>query len=105
MSQSLTLGAVSRPVRAARPWRVASPRRIVSPLALLLLWEALSRVGVIFPRIIAAPSTILASAWDLALNGDLATDLAASSGPGGHEVRHGRHRRDRPCNPGGALPP
>ena len=78
MSQSLTLG-LSRPAgRPARQWHLGGLRRVVSPLALLLAWEALSRFGILSPRILAAPSTILASAWQLTADGDLVPDLAIS---------------------------
>lgn len=53
-------------------------RRFVSPLVLLLGWEALSRLGVISPRSLAAPSTILASAWALTVTGELPLNLAVS---------------------------
>ena len=78
MSQSLALGAVAREPRARRTWQFAGLRRTVSPLVLLLAWEALSRAGVISPRTIAAPSSIVASAWELTATGDLPFDLAIS---------------------------
>lgn len=53
-------------------------RRFVSPLVLLFGWEALSRLGVISPRSLAAPSTILASAWALTITGELPLNLAVS---------------------------
>ncbi len=53
-------------------------RRFLSPLVLILMWEALSQVGVISPRTIAAPSTILGSAWDLTVTGELPYNLLVS---------------------------
>ncbi len=78
MSQSLTLGAVAPEKRVRRRWQLGGLRRAVSPLLLLLAWEALSRAGWISPRTIAAPSSIVASAWELTAAGDLPVDLAVS---------------------------
>jgi sulfonate transport system permease protein len=80
MSLSLTFEDAkrrSRPVRVPR-LRLQALRRFISPLVLVLLWEALSRAGAISPRTIAAPSTILASAWDLTVTGELPWNLLVS---------------------------
>ncbi len=53
-------------------------QRWVSPLALLLLWEAGSRAGLIPAHVLAAPSTVLQSLWGLIVSGELATNLAVS---------------------------
>ena len=78
MSQALTLRLPTRRIRLA--WRPmpAGLRRFVSPLLLVLVWEALSRAGVISPHTIAAPSAILASAWDLTRTGELPANLLVS---------------------------
>ena len=78
MSQSLTLATSPRAVRAARHWHLGGLRRVVSPVVLVLAWEALSRLGVLSPRTLAAPSAILGSAWQLAADGGLLPDLAIS---------------------------
>lgn len=80
MSQSLLIGAAAgtRPPRRAWRFPVAGLRRLASSLLLLLLWEAGSRAGVIPPRMIAAPSAILASAWDLTVTGELPANLLVS---------------------------
>ena len=78
MSGSLLLGAAAAR-RPRRPLRVPDGlRRLVSPLLLVLLWEAGSRAGVIPPRAIAAPSAILASAWELTATGELPANLLVS---------------------------
>jgi sulfonate transport system permease protein len=53
-------------------------RRFVSPVVLVLAWEALSRAGVIPATVIAAPSAILATAWDLLRTGELGENLLVS---------------------------
>ncbi|WBV45353.1 ABC transporter permease subunit [Pseudoroseomonas cervicalis] len=75
---------IERP--AARGWqkpRLALPpklRRFLSPLVLVLLWQAASMAGLISPRTLAAPSTILVAAWELTLSGELPAHLAVSLG-------------------------
>ncbi len=78
MSQSLTVGATATPRPTPRPWRIGALRRVISPLVLVLVWEALSRSGVISARTIAAPSAILATAWDLTQTGELPFNLLVS---------------------------
>ncbi len=62
-------------------WRPAPAwlRRAVSPFVLIVVWEVLSRAGVISPRAIAAPSAILGSAWALTWSGALPADLLVST--------------------------
>jgi sulfonate transport system permease protein len=72
----------------ARPAAVATPaaparrrvrwQRIVSPIAILLLWEALSRTGVISPDKLPAPSTVLQTGLRLAADGTLGANLLDS---------------------------
>ena len=77
MSQSIALSALHAPIRPT--WRIPRQlRRLVSPLVLVLAWEAASRAGLLSPRTIAAPSTILASAWDLTVTGELPANLLVS---------------------------
>jgi sulfonate transport system permease protein len=78
MSQSLTVGAPAPARRQPRTWRLDGARRVVSPLLLVLMWEALSRAGVIPARTIAAPSAILATAFDLSITGELPVNLLVS---------------------------
>jgi len=69
----------------ARPWRW--PRltnaRWLSPTALLLLWEAGSRLGLIPARVLAAPSTVAETFWAMTLSGELPANLAVSLGRAG----------------------
>ncbi len=53
-------------------------QRWISPIALVLLWEAGSRAGLIPANILAAPSTVLQSLWALIVSGDLAANLGVS---------------------------
>ena len=67
-------------VFAAVAPRLGSLRRFASPLLLVLLWQAASMAGLISPRTLAAPSTVLASAWELLLSGELPHHLLVSLG-------------------------
>lgn len=81
MGQTLSLDrhAVRKRGRAALRLPSLSPlRRFVSPVVLVLAWEALSRAGVIPATVIAAPSAILATAWDLMRTGELGENLVVS---------------------------
>jgi sulfonate transport system permease protein len=53
-------------------------RRYLSTLAIVALWQAGSAAGLISARTLAAPSAILATAWDLLLHGDLIGNLLVS---------------------------
>ena len=66
------------PRRAVRLPSLAPLRRFASAVALVLAWEALSRAGVISAHTIAAPSAILATAWDLTRTGELPENLLVS---------------------------
>lgn len=67
-------------ISEAKPWRWPSLSRArwLSPVALLLLWELGARAGVIPPRILAAPSTVLETFWSLTASGELPKNLAVS---------------------------
>jgi len=56
----------------------AIPRRFVSSLVLVGLWQAGSMLGFIPARTLAAPATILATAWNLAASGELGHHLLVS---------------------------
>ena len=49
------------------------------PLALILIWEGLSRYGVVRANVLPAPSAILAAFWKLLQSGDIAKHVLASS--------------------------
>ncbi len=63
-------------------WAFPAPdlRRFVSPLVLVGVWQAASMLGMISPRTLAAPSAVLATAWGLAVSGELGHHLAVSLG-------------------------
>jgi sulfonate transport system permease protein len=53
-------------------------RRLISPLVLLALWQLAVTAGWISPRVLAAPLTILHSAYDLTASGALPHHLLVS---------------------------
>lgn len=53
-------------------------RRLVSPVAILLLWQALSMIGVLSPDKLPAPSTVFQTGWRLAADGTLGANLLDS---------------------------
>ncbi|MDR6099970.1 sulfonate transport system permease protein [Agrobacterium larrymoorei] len=59
-----------------RLWNVGV--RIASPIALVALWQIASVTGFLSPRILAAPSDIIATAARLIASGELITGLAVS---------------------------
>ncbi|HYI38276.1 MAG TPA: ABC transporter permease [Thermoleophilaceae bacterium] len=52
--------------------------RWISPLAILALWQLASATGVLSQDTLAAPSDILATAWDLTTDGQLPDALSVS---------------------------
>jgi sulfonate transport system permease protein len=70
--------AVQTPAPAAGRRRQLRWQRIVSPVAILLLWEALSRAGALSPEKLPAPSTVLQTGWRLAADGTLGANLLSS---------------------------
>jgi sulfonate transport system permease protein len=65
-------------LRPRRRLQFGAFRRFVSPLVLIALWQAASMAGLISPRTLAAPSAILATAWDLTITGELPYHLMVS---------------------------
>jgi sulfonate transport system permease protein len=63
---------------ARRGPHLARLRRFAVPLALVLLWQAASTAGLISTRTLAAPSAVLAAAWDLTWSGALPWHLLVS---------------------------
>ncbi|MES2290105.1 MAG: ABC transporter permease [Pseudomonadota bacterium] len=63
-----------------RPWLQS---RWLSPIALLLAWEAASRLGVIPTHTLAAPSTVLATMAGMIVSGELPSSLLVSFGRAG----------------------
>ncbi len=66
------------PAAAARPRKRRRWQRVVSPVALLALWEAGARAGVISEEKLPAPSLVLATGWRLARDGTLGEHLGDS---------------------------
>lgn len=52
--------------------------RLISPLVIVLLWEIAARLGLIPPRVIAAPSEIGGTLWELIRSGELWQHLLVS---------------------------
>ncbi len=81
---SLTADLAGAPVSSPTPMKLKLPRlnlgRWGSPLALVLLWEIGSRAGVIPTRVLAAPSAVAATLWDMTLSGELPSNLLVSLG-------------------------
>ncbi|GAB7532894.1 ABC transporter permease [Pseudomonas sp. 3A(2025)] len=62
-----------------RQWQVpAFALRLLSPLALLVLWELASQTGLLPSRVIAAPSQIGGTLWEMITSGELAGHLWVS---------------------------
>ncbi|WP_437880973.1 ABC transporter permease [Pseudomonas sp. LRF_L74] len=64
----------------ARPRSREFMLRSISPVALLLIWEVSSRLGWLPSHILAAPTAISVSFWDLLESGELAGHLLVSLG-------------------------
>jgi len=80
MSNASTI-TVSRTTPSARRRKWTTPDfvlRLLSPLAILLLWEIASRAGLIPARVIAAPSEISTTLWELIRSGELLRHLLVS---------------------------
>ncbi|MBG0563872.1 ABC transporter permease [Actinoplanes aureus] len=76
-----TAPAVTTTTPAPAPARVRRPRRwyrLVSPIALVVLWEAGSRTGVLPDDKVPAPSVVVRTGWRLATEGALTDHLVAS---------------------------
>lgn len=80
MSDTSTI-TVSRATASARRRTWTAPDfilRLLSPVAILLLWEIASRAGLIPARVIAAPSEISTTLWELIRSGELLRHLLVS---------------------------
>ncbi len=77
-TSTLTVRRTTPPARR-RQWRAPDfVLRLLSPLAILLLWEIASRAGLIPARVIAAPSEISTTLWELIRSGELLRHLLVS---------------------------
>ena len=70
---------MSSPLRSRIVHRLSGARWI-SPIALLLLWELGSRTGLIPPRTLAAPSSVIATLIDMTWSGELPRNILVSFG-------------------------
>ena len=52
----------------------------IVPVALLLIWQAASQLGLLPSNVLSAPSEVIDAAWRLTLNGDLLNNIAVSAG-------------------------
>jgi sulfonate transport system permease protein len=69
------------PASASERRRRSVPRglaRAASPVAVLLLWQLASGTGVLPPRLLAAPTTVASTAWELIRSGQLGAALLVS---------------------------
>jgi sulfonate transport system permease protein len=57
---------------------VLGGQRWISPLVLVLLWELGSRLGAIPARVLAAPSAVTQTAWDMIVSGELPSNMLVS---------------------------
>jgi sulfonate transport system permease protein len=55
-------------------------QRWISPLVLIALWELGSRTGVIPAHVLAAPSSVIQTAWQMVASGELPTNMLVSLG-------------------------
>ncbi|MGQ8632057.1 ABC transporter permease [Agrobacterium sp. DKPNP3] len=61
------------------PAKLPPGLRLLGPAIVLIVWEAASRLGLLSPSTLAAPSTAIATGYDMLLDGSLLPHLAASA--------------------------
>jgi sulfonate transport system permease protein len=61
------------------PPRLPAGLRLLGPVLMLTIWEAASRMGYLSPSTLAAPSTAVATGYDMVLDGTLLPHLFASA--------------------------
>jgi sulfonate transport system permease protein len=77
----MSLAATHRnSLTASWRWPDLSRARWLSPIILLLLWELGSRFGAIPERVLAAPSAVAQTAWEMTVSGELPSNLLVSLG-------------------------
>jgi sulfonate transport system permease protein len=69
--------ALRRPALGRRLLR-SSTLRWLSPLAILALWQLASSTGILPPKTLESPATILSTTWDLLRSGELSAALGIS---------------------------
>ena len=65
--------------RRLTPGRLPRGMRLLGPVLLVVLWEGASRLGLISPYTLAAPSAALAAGWEMAADGTLLPHFLASA--------------------------
>ena len=75
---SLSPRASSAPLAPRAPDQTLRFRRALGPLAVLLAWQMASSWGWISPRVLAAPSTVVTTGWQLLATGELQNHLLVS---------------------------
>ena len=65
--------------RRLTPGRLPRGARLLGPVLLLVLWEGASRLGLISPYTLAAPSAALVAGWEMAADGTLLPHFLASA--------------------------
>ncbi|MDR3508504.1 MAG: ABC transporter permease subunit [Caulobacteraceae bacterium] len=71
---------IAAPTAAGFRWPRLKVGRWLSPLVLLALWELGARTGVIPERILAAPSSVAVTFWNMTISGELPSNLLVSLG-------------------------
>lgn len=73
--------AAPGPARAVRlvPGRLPPGLRLLGPALVLVLWEAASRIGLLSPATLTAPSAAMITLWQMLADGSLMPHLLASA--------------------------
>jgi sulfonate transport system permease protein len=73
-------GAAARPIApTVRRLLNSGAASWIVPAVLLLLWQGAAELAVLPDNVLPAPSAVVDAAWRLALNGELATNIAVSA--------------------------
>jgi sulfonate transport system permease protein len=74
-----TISLLPRAARTSRsPQRAIRWQRALGPLLVLLAWQTASSRGWVSPRVLAAPTTVVVTAWQLLSTGELQNHLLVS---------------------------
>jgi sulfonate transport system permease protein len=71
--------AARRGSRRLTPRRLGPGGILIGPAVLLIVWEVASRTGLLSPRLLAAPSSALATGFDMLASGALTEHFLASA--------------------------
>ncbi|MBD1855035.1 aliphatic sulfonate ABC transporter permease SsuC [Leptolyngbya boryana CZ1] len=70
-TESFKLSLGNPQIRALLPWGF--------PIAVLILWQVLSSIGIIPARVLPSPSSVFLAAWNLILSGELLKHITISA--------------------------